>query len=67
MLTAGYRAYALGLLVACYVLNFVDRQILTILAGPIAEELRLSDAELGLLTGPAFALLYTTAGFPIAR
>lgn len=62
-----YRAYALGLLVVVYVLNFVDRQILTILAKPIADELEFSDTQLGLLTGPAFALFYTFAGIPIAR
>jgi len=50
-----------------YVLNFVDRQILTILAKPIADELQFSDTQLGLLTGPAFALFYTFAGIPIAR
>jgi predicted MFS family arabinose efflux permease len=65
--TPAYRAYALGLLVSVYVLNFVDRQLLTILAGPIAKDLQLSDTELGLLTGPAFALFYTSAGIPIAR
>ncbi len=64
---SGYRAYALGLLVVVYVLNFVDRQILTILAKPIADELQFSDTQLGLLTGPAFALFYTFAGIPIAR
>ncbi len=48
-------------------LNFVDRQILTILAKPIADELGFSDTQLGLLTGPAFALFYTFAGIPIAR
>jgi predicted MFS family arabinose efflux permease len=62
-----YRSYALGLLVVVYVLNFVDRQILTVLAGPIAADLHFSDSELGFLTGPAFALFYTTAGIPIAR
>ena len=65
--TQAYRAYALGLLVVVYVLNFVDRQILTILAKPIADELQFSDTQLGLLTGPAFALFYTFAGIPIAR
>jgi predicted MFS family arabinose efflux permease len=65
--TPVYRAYALGLLVVVYVLNFVDRQILTILAKPIADELQFSDTQLGLLTGPAFALFYTFAGIPIAR
>jgi len=65
--SSGYRAYALGLLVVVYVLNFIDRQILTILAKPIADELQFSDSQLGLLTGPAFALFYTFAGIPIAR
>ena len=67
MFTPAYRSYALGLLVVVYVLNFVDRQILTILAKPIADELQFSDTQLGLLTGPAFALFYTFAGIPIAR
>jgi predicted MFS family arabinose efflux permease len=63
----GYRRYALGLLLTVYVFNFLDRQILTILAGPISRELKLSDGELGFLTGPAFALFYTSAGIPLAR
>jgi predicted MFS family arabinose efflux permease len=62
-----YRAYALGLLTVVYVLNFVDRQILSILAEPIRLELGFSDTTLGLLTGPAFAVFYTFAGIPIAR
>jgi predicted MFS family arabinose efflux permease len=65
--TSAYRAYALGLLVTVYVFNFIDRQILTILAGPIQAELKFSDTELGFLTGPVFALFYTSAGIPIAR
>jgi len=65
--TPAYRAYALGLLVTVYVFNFVDRQILTILAGPIAADLHFSDSALGFLTGPVFALFYTSAGIPIAR
>jgi predicted MFS family arabinose efflux permease len=65
--TPAYRAYALGLLVVVYVMNFVDRQILTILGKPIADELGFSDTQLGLLTGPAFAIFYATVGIPIAR
>jgi predicted MFS family arabinose efflux permease len=65
--TPGYSAYALGLLTVVYVLNFVDRQILSILAEPIRLELSFSDTALGLLTGPAFAIFYTFAGIPIAR
>lgn len=62
----GYRAYALGLLCTIYVLNFVDRQIVTILQEPIKRDLGLSDTELGMLTGLAFALVYTGFGLPIA-
>jgi len=62
-----YRGYALGLLVTVYVLSFVDRQILSILAEPIRRDLNLSDTDLGFLTGLAFALFYTFVGIPIGR
>ncbi|MFI5314557.1 MAG: spinster family MFS transporter [Myxococcota bacterium] len=63
----GYRRYALGVLLGVYVLNFVDRQILSILAEDIRKEIDLSDTALGFLSGIAFALFYTFAGLPIAR
>ena len=66
-LSNGYRRYALGVLLAVYVLNFVDRQILSILAEDIRKEIQLSDTALGVLSGIAFALFYTFAGLPIAR
>ena len=50
-----------------YVVNFVDRQILSILIVPIQRELGTSDTAMGFLTGVAFALFYTLAGIPIAR
>lgn len=59
--------YALGLLTVVYSFNFIDRQLLAILQESIKEELLLSDSQLGLLTGFAFALFYVTAGIPIAR
>lgn len=62
-----YSAYVLGLLFVVYVFNFVDRQVLAILIGPIQQELGVSDTAMGLLAGPAFALFYTAAGVPIAR
>ena len=62
-----YRRYVLGLLLVVYVLNFVDRQILTILAEAIRLEFGLSDTALGFLGGLAFAAFYTVAGIPIAR
>lgn len=54
-------------LMVVYILNFLDRQIANILAEPIARELGLSDTQLGLLTGLAFALFYTVLGIPLAR
>jgi MFS family permease len=62
-----YLRYALGLLCAVYVVNFVDRQVLSILLQSIKEDLRLSDLQLGLLSGTAFGLFYATLGIPIAR
>ncbi|MBU6372583.1 MAG: MFS transporter [Alphaproteobacteria bacterium] len=66
-LTKGYVNYALGLLLVIYTLNFLDRQIVNILAEPIKQDLGLSDTQLGLLTGLAFAVVYTVLGIPIAR
>jgi MFS family permease len=57
----------LWLLLIVYVFNFIDRQIVNILAEPIAQELHLSDTQIGLMTGIAFALFYTVLGLPIAR
>ncbi len=62
-----YRAYVLTMLVVVYVFNFLDRQIVTILAEPIKVDLGLNDTQIGLMTGLAFALFYTVLGVPIAR
>jgi len=59
--------YALGLLLAIYVCNLVDRNVLSIVAQPMKEELGLHDWQIGLLSGIAFALFYVIIGFPIAR
>ena len=61
-----YRAYVLCILVLVYTFNFIDRQIVGILAIPIKEDLGLTDTQLGLMGGLAFALLYTTLAIPIA-
>jgi len=58
--------YALVVLMVVYCFNFLDRQILVILQEPIKADLGLSDGQLGLLTGFAFAVFYVTAGLPIA-
>lgn len=60
------RRYVLGLLVAVYTFNFIDRQILAILLPSIQAEFGLSDTVLGFLAGSAFALFYATLGVPIA-
>lgn len=67
VITDAYRRYALGLLLVVYIFNFIDRQILTILAEAIRLDLGLSDSALGFLGGVAFAVFYTFAGIPIAR
>ena len=61
-----YKRFALAMLTAVYALNFIDRQILVILQEPIKADMALSDAQLGLLSGFAFAVIYVTAGIPIA-
>ena len=61
------RYYAVGLLTVVYTFNFIDRQLLSILQESIKADLLLSDQQLGLLTGIAFAMFYVTAGIPIAR
>jgi len=57
----------LWILLIVYIFNFIDRQIVNILAEPIAKDLDLSDTQIGLMTGLAFALFYTILGIPIAR
>ena len=67
LFTDGYRRYVLLALTGVYIFNFIDRQILVILQESIKADLDLSDTQLGLLTGFAFAVFYVTLGLPIAR
>ena len=62
-----YSYYVVILLTLAYVFNFIDRQIVGIASPALKADLGLSDGQLGLLKGFAFALLYTIAGIPIAR
>jgi MFS family permease len=62
----GYRNYVLSVLVIVYVINFVDRQVLAILQDSIKADLALTDTQLGLLGGVAFAIFYSTLGIPLA-
>lgn len=61
-----YRYLVAFALASTYMLNFIDRQLLAILAEPIRHELGLSDTQLGMLTGLTFALFYTFFGIPVA-
>jgi predicted MFS family arabinose efflux permease len=64
--TSPLQARVLALLLLAYIFNFLDRQILGILAGPIIDDLRLNDAQFGAIGGLAFALLYSILGVPLA-
>ena len=63
----GYKATVLGLLLATYTFNFIDRTIIATIGQAIKVDLKLTDTQLGLLGGLYFALLYTLLGIPIAR
>lgn len=67
VLSDGRRRYLLILLMLAYVLCYLDRQIVTILAEPIKRDLGLADWQLGAMTGLAFAVFYTGFGIPVAR
>lgn len=64
--STGYRYLVVTVLMVVYTFNFLDRQILSILAEPIRNDLGLSDTQLGVLTGLAFAVFYTGFGIPVA-
>lgn len=64
---SGYSWYVLSVLVVVYILNFIDRQILSILAVDIKADLGLTDADMGFLGGAAFAVFYALFGIPLGR
>ena len=66
-LPKAYTRYALWLLLVIYSFNFLDRQVINILAEPIKQDLNLKDWQLGMMSGFAFAIFYTVLGVPIAR
>ena len=59
--------FTVAILMLAYVLSFVDRQILTLLVGPIRADLQISDTQMSLLMGLSFALFYTICGIPMGR
>jgi MFS family permease len=62
-----YARYVLFVLVLVYVFNFIDRQIISILAEDIRADLGISDADLGFLYGTVFAVFYALCGIPLGR
>ncbi|KUO56940.1 MAG: MFS transporter [Sphingomonadales bacterium BRH_c42] len=62
-----YSWYVLGVLVVVYILNFIDRQVVSILAIDIKQHLDLTDSEMGFLGGAAFAVFYALFGIPLGR
>lgn len=62
-----YPWYALGVLIIAYTLSYLDRQALTLMVKPIRASLDISDTQLSLLHGFAFAIFYTILGIPIGR
>ncbi len=62
-----YSWYVVFVLIVAYTFSFIDRQILTLLVGPIRETLKISDTQISLLHGLAFALFYSILGIPIGR
>ncbi len=64
---SAYAWYALFVLVLVYIINFIDRQILSILVGDIKRDLGVSDAQIGFLYGTAFAVFYALFGIPLGR
>ena len=59
--------YILVMLLGAYTLSFLDRQVISILAESVKKDLHISNLQLGMLTGLAFAIFYTFLGIPIAR
>lgn len=62
-----YAWYALAILIIAYTFSYLDRQALTLLVGPIRKSLAISDTQLSLLHGFAFAIFYTVLGLPLGR
>ena len=61
-----YPYVVLGVLLIVYILNYLDRQLVSILVEPIRKELGFTDGQLGLITGLAFAAFYSVCGVPVA-
>lgn len=65
--TPAYRSYVLNALLIIYILSFMDRALLSVVARPLKAEIGVSDFWFGMLTGLGFSVLYTVLGIPLAR
>jgi MFS family permease len=65
--TKGYRSFVLTSLMLVYILNFLDRGLLGVVAEEVMRDLGITDGQFGLLTGPTFAIFYAAVGIPLAR
>jgi MFS family permease len=63
--TPGRAWWTVAVLTFAYIISFVDRTILSLLAQPIRIDLSLNDTQMGLLAGPAFGLFYAVMGLPL--
>ena len=63
----GYAWYVIAVLLVAYTFSFVDRQIMSLLVGPVRSDLNISDTQFSLLHGLAFGLFYTLMGLPLGR
>ncbi len=63
----GVAWYAVVILVVAFIFSFIDRIVISMLVEPLKADLGLSDTQLGLLQGPAFAVFYALVGLPIGR
>ena len=63
----GYSWYVVVVLTLAYTVSFIDRQIMALMVEPIRRDLGISDTQMSLLLGLAFAIFYTLLGIPIAR
>lgn len=65
--SAGRGAFLLAILVVAYIISFIDRQILALLVNPIKADLAVSDFQMSLLQGMAFAVMFSLFGLPLGR
>ncbi len=65
--SAAYAWYVVGVLTLAYIFSFIDRQILSLMVGPIRQDLGINEKQMGMLMGLTFAVFYTLFGIPLGR